>query len=82
MLYIRINFQSKKIRIYYFNNAGFILDLSLVGGALPIFITVYIPFFVVSALCYDWQPKVQRRVIEGLFAVDALMMILFAGVLR
>jgi hypothetical protein len=50
-------------------------------GALPVFITVYIPFFVVSFLCYDWQPKVQRRVIGGLFALDALMMIVFAGIL-
>ena len=40
-----------------------------------------IPFFVVSFLCYDWQPKVQRRVIGGLFAVDALMMIVFVGIL-
>ncbi len=50
-------------------------------GPLPVFITVYIPFFVVSFLCYDWQPKVQRRVIGGLFAVDTLMMVVFAGLL-
>lgn len=51
-------------------------------GSLPVFITVYIPFFIVSFLCYDWQPKVQRRVIGALFGVDALMMIVFAGVLK
>lgn len=50
-------------------------------GSLPVFLTVYIPFFVVSFLCYDWQPKVQRRVIGGLFAVDALMIIVFVGIL-
>ena len=51
-------------------------------GAFPVFITVYIPFFVVSFLCYDWKPKVQVAVIAALFAVDALMMIVFAGVLK
>ncbi|MFO7570166.1 MAG: hypothetical protein R6W75_10255 [Smithellaceae bacterium] len=51
-------------------------------GALPVFITVYIPFFVVSFLCYDWTPKVQRAVIGSLFVVDALMMIVFAGLLK
>ena len=51
-------------------------------GALPVFVTVYIPFFVVSFLCYDWKPKVQGVVIGTLFIVDALMMIVFAGVLK
>ena len=39
-------------------------------GAFPVFITVYIPFFVVSFLCYDWRPKVQRIVIGALFVVE------------
>ncbi len=51
-------------------------------GALPVFITVYIPFFVVSFLCYDWKPKVQRWVIGSLFVVDVLMLVVFAGVLK
>ncbi len=51
-------------------------------GALPVFVAVYIPFFVVSFLCYDWTPKVQRIVIGALFVVDALMMIVFAGILK
>lgn len=51
-------------------------------GALPVFITVYIPFFVLSFLCYDWRPKVQRIVIGALFIVDALMIIVFAGILK
>ncbi|MGC4119590.1 MAG: hypothetical protein QM765_34465 [Myxococcales bacterium] len=50
-------------------------------GALPVFVTVYIPFFVVSFLCYDWRPSTQRKVIGGLFAVDALALAIFAGVL-
>jgi len=43
---------------------------------------VYIPFFVVSFLCYDWQPKVQRRLIGILLAVDVVMMVVFAGILQ
>jgi len=51
-------------------------------GALPVFATVYVPFFLMANFAYDWNPRVQRRVIGGLFAVDALAMILFAGILR
>lgn len=51
-------------------------------GSLTVFITTYIPFFVVSFLCYDWKPKTQRLVIGILFAIDALMLIVFAGILR
>lgn len=51
-------------------------------GSLPVFITVYIPFFVVSMFCYDWTPKVQKAVIGSLFAVNALMLVVFAGILR
>jgi len=50
-------------------------------GAFPVFITVYIPFFVVSFYCYDWPRKTQKTVIGSLFAVDAAMMTLFAGIL-
>jgi hypothetical protein len=51
-------------------------------GAFPVFVTVYIPFFVVSFLCYDWKPKVQMTVITTLFLTDALMMVVFAGILK
>jgi len=51
-------------------------------GALPVFITVYIPFFVVSFLCYDWKPTTQRLVIGILFAVDVVMLVVFAGILK
>ncbi|TAL35447.1 MAG: hypothetical protein EPN93_10480 [Spirochaetes bacterium] len=50
-------------------------------GAFPVFVTVYIPFFVVSMYCYDWAPRIQRTVIGTLFAVNALMLIVFAGIL-
>lgn len=51
-------------------------------GAFPVFITVYIPFFVVSMFCYDWKPKTQVTVIGTLFAVNAALMIVCAGLLK
>lgn len=46
-------------------------------GAFPVFITVYIPFFVVGLYAYDWPPRTQRRVIGGLFGLDAAMLVVF-----
>ena len=51
-------------------------------GSMPVFVTVYIPFFVVSMYCHDWSPRTQRTVIGGLFAANAAMLIVFAGVLK
>lgn len=51
-------------------------------GALPVFLTVYVPFFVVAFLCHDWRPRTQRAVIGSLAAVDAAALIVFAGLLR
>ena len=48
----------------------------------PVFITVYIPFFVVSMFSYDWKPKVQIAVIGSLFAFNASMLVIFAGILK
>jgi hypothetical protein len=48
-------------------------------GAIPVFITVYIPFFVISFLCYDWKPKTQRIFIASLFGLDAILMAVFAA---
>jgi hypothetical protein len=50
-------------------------------GALPVFITVYIPFFLAAFYAYDWPPRRQVAFIGTLFAVDALMLIVFAGIL-
>jgi hypothetical protein len=50
-------------------------------GALTVFITVYVPFWVVSMYCYDWAPKTQKMVIGSMFAVNALMIVVFAGIL-
>jgi hypothetical protein len=51
-------------------------------GAFPVFITVYIPFFVVSMYSYDWKPKTQISVIGTLFVINAAMLIVFAGILK
>jgi hypothetical protein len=51
-------------------------------GAFPVFVTVYIPFFLAANFAYDWQPKTQIRWIGGLFAVNAIMLVVFAGILR
>jgi hypothetical protein len=51
-------------------------------GAFPVFITVYIPFFVVSFLCYDWTPRTQKIVIGALAVVDILALVVFAGILH
>ena len=50
-------------------------------GALPVFITVYIPFFLAAFYCYDWKPATQVRFIGGLAALDALLLAVFAGIL-
>jgi hypothetical protein len=51
-------------------------------GAIPVFVTVYIPFFLAAFYCYDWKPKVQRIFIGSVAGADVLMMIVFAGILH
>jgi hypothetical protein len=51
-------------------------------GAIPVFITVYIPFFVIAFLCYDWKPKVQRIFIGSLAGVNVLLLLVFTGILH
>lgn len=50
-------------------------------GAFPVFITTYVPFFLAANLAYDWKPATRRRLIGGLFIVDAAMLVVFAGFL-
>ena len=50
-------------------------------GALPVFITVYIPFFVAAFYVYDWKPAAQKRFLVTLFVLNLTALILFAGVL-
>ncbi len=51
-------------------------------GAFPVFITVYIPFFLAANFAYDWKPAVQKIFIGTLFGINASMLIVFAGILK
>lgn len=46
-------------------------------GMIPVWILIYIPFFLAAFLCYDAKPKTRRIFIGGLFALDLLMMLIF-----
>ncbi len=50
-------------------------------GAFPVFVTVYIPFFLAANLAYDWSPARQRRFIGSLALVNAVLLLVFAGML-
>lgn len=50
-------------------------------GAFPVFITVYIPFFVAAFYGYDLPPRLQRLTIGSLAAVNAIMLIVFGAIL-
>jgi hypothetical protein len=43
-------------------------------GAVPVFITTYIPFFLVAALVYDAKPKTQRIVVGSLVALNIVLL--------
>ena len=51
-------------------------------GSVPVFITVYIPFFVAAFYVHDWERKKQKMFIGSLFVLNAVMMVLFAGILK
>lgn len=51
-------------------------------GAFPVFITVYIPFFLAAFYCHDWKPRTQVTFISIIAGLDVVMMILFAGILK
>jgi len=50
-------------------------------GALPVFITVYIPFFAAACYGHDWQPRIQKLFIGSLFGINAVAFILFGLIL-
>jgi hypothetical protein len=45
-------------------------------------VTVYIPFFLAAFCFHDWKPKSQVPIIGTLAAMDALMMFVFAGLVK
>ncbi len=50
-------------------------------GALPVFITVYVPFFLAAFFAHDGSNRIRIPFIGGLFILNAMMMIVFAGIL-
>lgn len=50
-------------------------------GSFPVFVTVYIPFFLSAFFCYDFSRKNQKLYIGSIVAVDIIMLIVFAGIL-
>lgn len=50
-------------------------------GAFPVFVTVYIPFFLAAVYAYDAPGRVQKRFVGSLFSLNALLVVIFAGVL-
>jgi hypothetical protein len=51
-------------------------------GAFPVFITTYNPFFLAANFAYDWEPKKQKLFIGTLFGINAVMLFVFAGILK
>ena len=51
-------------------------------GAFPVFVTVYIPFFAAACYVHDWEPRAQKLFIGSLFVVNAIALIVFAGILK
>ena len=51
-------------------------------GAFPVFITVYIPFFLAAFYVYGWTRRAQILFIGTLFAINAVSLVVFAGVLH
>ena len=43
-------------------------------GAIPVFITTYIPFFLSAYLIYDKEPKTQKRFIGTFTAIDVILL--------
>lgn len=43
-------------------------------GALPVFVTTYIPFFLAAFLVHDAKPRVQKIIIGSLAAVNVLLL--------
>src|SRR5512143_2472853 len=51
-------------------------------GALSVFALVYIPFFAAAFYVHDWPRRQQVKFIGSLSVIDALLLVVFAGILH
>jgi hypothetical protein len=51
-------------------------------GSIPVFVTVYIPFFWAAAYAYDAPPKTRTRFITIIAGLDIALLFIFAGILK
>jgi hypothetical protein len=51
-------------------------------GALLVFLTVYIPFYLAAFLCYDMKVRNQKIFITSLALINIIMLIVFGGILK
>jgi hypothetical protein len=51
-------------------------------GAFPVFLFVYIPFFLAAFYVHDWQPRKQLTFIGSLLGINAVLLVIFAGILN
>jgi hypothetical protein len=51
-------------------------------GALPVFLFVYIPFFLAAFYVHDWQPRRQVAFISSLLGLNLALLLVFGGWLR
>lgn len=49
-------------------------------GAIPVFITTYIPFFLAAFLIHDAKPKTQKKFLLGVWGTVALLLIVLTTV--
>ena len=50
-------------------------------GALPVFISVYIPFFLAAFFCHDWPASTQKRFLLAMALINTGALVLFGGIL-
>jgi hypothetical protein len=51
-------------------------------GALPVFLTVYIPFFAAACYGHDWHPRTQKLFIGSLLLINAAALMIFGAFLK
>lgn len=48
-------------------------------GAGPVFVTVYVPFFLAAVYAHDWAPRRRAGFIGGLAALNVALLVVFGG---